>query len=90
MTQQTEFYRINQEKMIVQGVFYVNGRRVWRKLCSFDEAEFLPSKRRRSEKQRSTFLAALYADMEKQLGVDGPKKRRATPIKETFRFRHRI
>ena len=84
MTSQREYYRINAPKGIVQGVFYIHGKRVWRKLCSIDEAEFLPSGRRRSEKQRGTFLAGLYAEIEKQLDVDGPKKRRALPIKEAF------
>ena len=84
MTQQREFYRINETKKVVQGVFYVHGKRVWRKLCSIEEAEFGPNGRRRSERQRSTYLAGLYAEMEKILGVDGPVKRRALPIRQAF------
>ncbi len=84
MTQQREFYRINETKQIVQGVFYVQGKRVWRMLCLIEQAEFGPNGNRRSDKQRSNFLAGLYAELEKQLGVDGPVKRRAVAVKVAF------
>lgn len=62
MISQREYFRVNDKKGIVQGVFYIHGKRVWRKLCSIDVAELLPSGRHRSEKQRATFLAGLYAE----------------------------
>ena len=81
---QREFFRINEGRGIVQGVFYVHGNRVWRKLCTIDELEFGKSGRRRSERQKDNLMGALYADKERDLEVDGPIKRRGIRLKEAL------
>ena len=84
MNKQRQYYKFNAAKGIVQGVFYTDGRRLWRKLCAIEEAECHPNGRRRSEQQRANFLAALYAEHEQQLGIQGPRKIRSVGIREAF------
>lgn len=72
MTRPRVIYQINVQRQIVQGIFEHLGKRVYRRLCTFEEAHISPAGDRLphwTDAQRDAFLNPLWLAMRDALAV---------------------